>query len=96
MGSFKQMKDGVLTAFDITDEQLTGPCREARYVMARTVLVGLARKHTRLSYPALSLLMNRDTSTLITAARRCDALAQSEDPRRVFSLDKFKEIEATL
>ena len=96
MGNFSKMKAGVLDAFQLTDEQLKGPCRKMRHVMARTVLVGLARKHTKLSYPALGLLMNKDHSTLVIAAKRMGTLASSEDPRRAFAVSKFLEIEATL
>jgi chromosomal replication initiator protein len=57
---------------------LTGPGRHRKVVLARGVVVFLARELTTMSYPEIARSLGRDThSTVHTAARRTEAMIAS-------------------
>lgn len=79
MTTFAKLQKGVIRQFSVTKEELNGKCRDRRLVMARTILAGLARKHTDLSYPQLGRLMNRDHTTVIESRKRFDEMAKAAE-----------------
>ena len=62
-------------AIGVEEQDLTGPGRHRKVVLARGVVVFLAREMTTLSFPEIARVLGRDThSTVHTAARRTESM----------------------
>ena len=66
----------------MSKDQLNRHDKSRTFVMARTVLVGLAREYTTLSYPQIARLMNRDHSTIFTSDNRAKGIIKTANRYR--------------
>jgi len=68
---FARLRDTVAEEAGVSAGQLMGSSRQKRVVLARAVLVHLARELTSMSFPEIARAMGRSNhSTIITAAKR--------------------------
>lgn len=70
---FEQILDAVAEHTGVPRAQIVGSGRQQPAVIARSLVIHLARALTTLSYPEIAAVMGRSThSTIITAAQRMD------------------------
>lgn len=68
---------GVSEAFGIPVEDILGPSREQRLVLARNAAYLIARRMTGMSYPQVGRVFNRDHSTIIAGVAKCCAMMRA-------------------
>lgn len=82
---YSQIEQAACAHFRITRGDLRCGDRSQESFRPRAIVVSLARRLTRLSYPQLGSKLNRDHTTIICADRRArKLLADSEDFRADF------------
>ena len=70
--SLARIRQLVAEEFGVTDEELTGGQRAAYIVRPRQAIYWLAKKHTKLSLPAIGRhLGGRDHTTVLYGVKRC-------------------------
>lgn len=78
---FGEIFDTVVRELHVDREAVLGRNRQRHVVMARAMIVHLARKMTSMSYPEIAHAMGRDNhSTVITAAKRVEDQLQVDEP----------------
>lgn len=76
--------DTVCRELAVTRDDLAGKGRAKKVVLARELIVHLAKLHTGRSYPELAMAIGRPNhSTVITAHQRFQERVRTEDPIRV-------------
>jgi chromosomal replication initiation ATPase DnaA len=84
---FEAILSAVVGYFGATSRQVLGSGRNSRLVLARSVLVHLARKLTPMSYPEIAAQMGRrNHSTVITAAQRIEKQIANGETLRLSGL----------
>jgi chromosomal replication initiator protein len=79
--AFETLRDVVAEELCISVNQLTGSSRQKQVVLARSVLVHLARDLTSMSFPEIARAMGRSNhSTTITAAKRMQRQLDADEP----------------
>ena len=68
--------------FGYTVEDLTGPDKSRAVSLARAVAMYAVRQITKLSYPAIGEVFNRDHSTIINGCRRVEKMLEGADEIR--------------
>jgi len=67
-----QLMNRVCAAYHVKREQLLSPSRIQPLATARQVWMYLLRKETRLSYPAIGKLMQREHATVMSGVRKVE------------------------
>ena len=76
--AFAELRDAVAEAVGVSVKQLLGSSRQKQVVLARGLVVYLARELTAMSFPEIAKAMGRaNHSTIITAAKRLDRQMQA-------------------
>lgn len=78
---FQSIMNAVTRLHGLTAQQVLGRSRHRAVVVARSLLIHLARRLTSMSYPEIAAAMGRrNHSTIITAAKRVDRQLAANEP----------------
>ncbi len=78
--SFEELLGTVVTQLGVSRVQILGPGRHRHVVLARSLLIYLARQLTSMSYPEIASAMGRRThSTMVNATRRVEQWLSEQD-----------------
>lgn len=78
---FEQIMKGVTEHLGVTSQQVLGRGRHKHVVLARSMVIHLARQLTSMSYPEIATAMGRPNhSTIITAAQRVQKQLAADEP----------------
>jgi len=72
--SLRDIEWSVCAKFNLTRDEIRGPCKDRRIARPRQIAMYLARTHTRHSFPRIGRYFNKDHTTAVHAVKRIAAL----------------------